>query len=59
MKYPPLRVIMKEKQNIDDLFKERFKNFETTPSPQVWKNIQAKLSAKSKIDIVKAGKRSR
>ena len=48
MKYPPLRVIMKEKQNIDDLFKERFKNFETTPSPQVWKNIQAKLSAKSK-----------
>lgn len=37
---------MKEKKNIDDLFKESFKNFEATPSPQVWGNIQAKLSAK-------------
>jgi len=34
---------MKEKRNIDDLFKEKFKNFEETPSPKVWNNIQAKL----------------
>ena len=37
---------MKEKKNIDDLFKEGFKNFEASPSPHVWENIQAKLSAK-------------
>ncbi len=34
---------MKQKKNIDRLFEERFKNFESSPSPQVWKNIQAQL----------------
>ncbi|MBZ0327786.1 MAG: outer membrane beta-barrel protein [Altibacter sp.] len=34
---------MKEKKHIDQLFKDRFKNFEASPSPQVWEQIQAKL----------------
>src|SRR5690606_24692475 len=34
---------MKEKKNIDNIFKEGFKNFEATPSPRVWENIQAQL----------------
>ena len=43
MRYPFLRVIMKENKNIDELFKEGFKNFEATPSPDVWNKIEAKL----------------
>jgi len=39
---------MKEKKHIDQLFKERFKNFEATPSPQVWDQIQAKLKEEKK-----------
>ncbi|MCW9037477.1 outer membrane beta-barrel protein [Altibacter sp.] len=34
---------MKVKKHIDELFKDRFKNFEATPSPRVWENIQAQL----------------
>ncbi|MFC7356097.1 outer membrane beta-barrel protein [Jejudonia soesokkakensis] len=34
---------MSTKKNIDQLFKERFENFEETPSPEVWKNIQSEL----------------
>ncbi len=34
---------MSKKKHIDQLFKERFNDFEATPSPQVWNNIQAKL----------------
>lgn len=34
---------MSEKKNIDNLFKEAFKNHEASPSPQVWENIQARL----------------
>jgi hypothetical protein len=34
---------MSSKKNIDQLFKERFKNFEATPSPKVWANIQSQL----------------
>ena len=34
---------MKKNKNIDELFKERFKNFEASPSPDVWNKIQAKL----------------
>src|SRR5690606_34634630 len=34
---------MKEKKNIDSIFNEGFKNFEATPSPRVWENIQAQL----------------
>ena len=39
---------MKEKKNIDNLFKERFQNFEATPSPEVWNQIAAKLQEKKK-----------
>ena len=39
---------MKEKKHIDQLFKERFENFEAAPSPQVWGQIQAKLKEEKK-----------
>jgi|TARA_R100000479_G_scaffold68390_2_gene32611 hypothetical protein len=39
---------MKNKKHIDELFKERFKDLETTPPPHVWDNIQAKLQEKKK-----------
>jgi len=39
---------MKNKKHIDELFKERFNNHETTPPPHVWDNIQAELQAKKK-----------
>ncbi len=35
---------MKGKKHIDNLFQEGFKNFEATPSPDVWANIQAKMT---------------
>ncbi|MGO3182505.1 MAG: hypothetical protein ACTIJ9_06695 [Aequorivita sp.] len=34
---------MKEKKNIDELFKDGFEKIEATPSPRVWENIQAEL----------------
>ena len=34
---------MKENNNIDDLFKKGLKNLDSSPSPKVWENIQAKL----------------
>ena len=43
---------MKDKKHIDELFKERFKNFEATPSPQVWTNIQAKLNKEKDRKVV-------
>jgi len=43
---------MSKKKNIDGLFKESFKNFEATPSPQVWKNIQAKLEEKEDRKVI-------
>ncbi len=39
---------MKNKKHIDELFKERFKDLETTPPPHVWDNIQAELQEKKK-----------
>jgi len=39
---------MKEKKNIDNLFKERFQNFEAAPSPEVWNQLEAKLQEKKK-----------
>ncbi len=39
---------MKEKKNIDNIFNEGFKNFEATPSPRVWENIQAQLNKEKK-----------
>jgi len=34
---------MKDRKNIDQIFNEGFKDFETSPSPRVWVNIQAEL----------------
>jgi hypothetical protein len=34
---------MNNKKNIDDLFKEQLQNFEASPSPAVWNNIQAQM----------------
>lgn len=39
---------MKDKKNIDKLFDGSFKNFEATPSPRVWENIQAELNKEKK-----------
>jgi len=35
---------MKDKKHIDSLFKDRFKNFEASPSPEVWDKIHAQLN---------------
>jgi len=43
---------MKEKKHIDQLFKESFKNFEASPSPQVWENIQAKLKEEEDRKVI-------
>jgi hypothetical protein len=43
---------MKKNKNIDELFKERFKNFEATPSPDVWNKIQAKIKEKDDRKLI-------
>ncbi len=43
---------MSNKKNIDDLFKESFKNFEASPSPKVWSAIQAKLEEKEERKVI-------
>jgi len=39
---------MSERNNIDRLFQEKFKDFEVTPSDKVWENIQFKMNTKEK-----------
>ena len=39
---------MNDKKNIDRLFQERFKDFESEPSDQAWANIQLALKEKDK-----------
>ena len=39
---------MNDKKNIDRLFQERFKDFESEPGEQVWMNIQLALKEKDK-----------
>ena len=39
---------MSERQNIDRLFQEKFKNFEATPSDKVWANIQREMNPTEK-----------
>jgi hypothetical protein len=41
---------MSEKKHIDELFKEQLQNFEATPSPDVWNNIQAKMRKEEEED---------
>ena len=37
---------MSERKNIERLFQEKFKDFEATPSSQIWENIAAELEKK-------------
>ncbi|MEW5676596.1 outer membrane beta-barrel protein [Flavobacterium enshiense] len=39
---------MSERNNIDRLFQEKFKDFEVAPPEKVWGNIQSKMSKKDK-----------
>jgi len=39
---------MKEKKNIDRIFQEKFRDFETEPSEKVWDNIASRLDKKDK-----------
>lgn len=39
---------MSERNNIDRLFQEKFKDFEVMPSDKVWENIQSKMNTKEK-----------
>ena len=43
---------MDEKKNIDRLFQERFKDYEVSPDPSVWKNIEGQLMKKKKRRII-------
>ena len=43
---------MSERKNIDRLFQEKFKDFEVTPSEEVWGNIEAKLDKKKKRRVI-------
>lgn len=39
---------MENKEHIDRLYQEKFKDFEVTPNPKVWKNIEASLQKKKR-----------
>ena len=43
---------MNEKKNIDRLFQERFKDFESVPNDKIWKNIHNALHEKKKKRII-------
>jgi hypothetical protein len=43
---------MKEKKNIDRLFQERLRDFESTPDNQVWINIEAELKKDKKRRVI-------
>lgn len=39
---------MKTNKNIDRLYQEKFKDFEATPNPQIWQNIETSLQKKKR-----------
>jgi hypothetical protein len=43
---------MSERKNIDRLFQEKFKDFEVTPSEEIWENIEARLDQKKKRRVI-------
>lgn len=43
---------MSERKKIERLFQEKFKDFEVTPSPIVWDNIEAELKKKKKRRVI-------
>ncbi len=43
---------MNNKKNIDQLFQDKFKNFEASPAAEVWEAIEAQLEEKKKKRII-------
>jgi hypothetical protein len=43
---------MSERKNINNLFQEKFENFEVTPDEIVWENIENKLKEKKKRRVI-------
>ena len=43
---------MNDKKNIDRFFQEQFKDFESNPNEQVWKNIQTALNEKKSRKVL-------
>lgn len=43
---------MSERKNLDKLFQEKFKNFETVPPQEVWDNIKMELEKKKKRRVI-------
>jgi hypothetical protein len=43
---------MKENKNIDRLFQEQLRDFEASPNPQVWLNIEAELKKDKKRKVI-------
>ncbi|TQD40641.1 outer membrane beta-barrel protein [Haloflavibacter putidus] len=43
---------MSDKKNIDRVYQEQFKDFESAPREQVWKNIEHKLKNKQKRKVI-------
>ena len=43
---------MSERKNINNLFQEKFENFEVVPDQIVWNNIEAKLKEKKKRRVI-------
>ncbi len=43
---------MSERKNINNLFQEKFENFEVTPDKMVWTNIESKLKEKKKRRVI-------
>lgn len=43
---------MKKRKNIDNLFQEKFQNFEINPPEFVWQNIEEKLKEKKKRRVI-------
>lgn len=45
-------IVMSERKNIDKLFQEKLKNFETVPPQEVWNNIKMELEKKKKRRMI-------
>src|SRR6478672_7913701 len=43
---------MSDKNKIDRLFQEKFRDFEVTPDEKVWENIEAALNKKKKRRVI-------
>ena len=43
---------MKDKRNIDELFKSHLRDYKATPSPEVWERIEAQLKKKKDRKVI-------